>query len=84
MAGTIMIAITAFAGVDLRGKLLSINPSLPERWKTMRFGLKFKGVHFIFEVTNKKVSVVANKAALILMAGKEIHLKKGEVIIVHQ
>jgi trehalose/maltose hydrolase-like predicted phosphorylase len=84
MAGTIMIAITTFAGIDLRGNLLSINPSLPDRWKAMKFGLKFKGVHFQFEVTNEKVSVVANKATTILLAGKEIYLKKGEMIIVHQ
>jgi trehalose/maltose hydrolase-like predicted phosphorylase len=84
MAGTIMIAITTFAGIDLRGNLLSVNPSLPERWKAMKFGLKFKGVDFQFEITNEKVTVVANKATDILIAGKEIYLKKGEVIIVHQ
>jgi len=82
MAGTIMIAITTFAGIDLRGNLLSVNPSLPERWKAMKFGLKFKGVDFQFEITNEKVSVVANKATDILIAGKAVNLKKGEVIVV--
>jgi HAD superfamily hydrolase (TIGR01509 family) len=78
MAGTVMIALTTFAGIDLRGNVLSITPSLPERWKKMKFGLWFKGVHFQFEVSNEKVLVVANKAAVILIAGKEIFLNKGE------
>jgi len=78
MAGTIMIAITTFAGIDLRGDILKINPALPERWKQMIFNLGFKGVTYNFELSGNFVKINTDKNAVIIVGGKEIKMNKGE------
>jgi len=60
MAGTVMIAISTYAGVDLRGDVLSIDPTLPKQWKHMKFRLKFKNVQYTVTVTPGKVAIFAD------------------------
>ncbi len=78
MAGTVMIALTTFAGIDLRGTLLSVNPALPERWKKVNFNLQFKGVRYKFAINAKQIEVMASKAATILVKGKTYQLAKNK------
>ena len=50
MAGTILLALNSFAGLDIRSENVSLIPHLPKRWRRMRFNfnlgkiviLKFK------------------------------------------
>ncbi len=84
MAGTIMIAISTYAGVDIRGNVLRINPNLPDRWKEMRFNLRFKGVHYDFEVTKDKIKILADKNAVVIVGGKEFQVNEAGVVVVHQ
>ncbi len=65
MAGTIMIALSAYAGVDTRGDILQINPCLPKAWKSIRFNLVFKGVRYWFQIDSATVRVKADKEARI-------------------
>jgi len=43
MAGTIMIALTTFAGLDLRSDEVKINPNLPKTWRKIKVRIRFKG-----------------------------------------
>lgn len=71
MGGTILTAIYTFAGVNIRGKLLKINPDLPEKWSKMSFGLTFKKVHYQIEVSKLYVKITTDKVATLSINNKE-------------
>jgi len=75
MAGTILIALNTFAGINYREKYLSVNPKLPFQWKKMTFNLTFKGVHFEFIIQSGKILVKTNQSTTVLVAEKEIAVK---------
>ena len=79
MAGTIMIAITTYAGIQMKKEILEIKPQLPDGWESIRFQMQFKGVHYTFKVDNRNVTVKADKAAKINLFDKEVNLTAGEV-----
>ncbi|MDG2081604.1 MAG: beta-phosphoglucomutase family hydrolase [Bacteroidales bacterium] len=72
MAGTIMIAITTFGGVDLRGNILKINPNLPDHWKQISFSLTFKKVNYQIEVSSEKIIICSDKSVNVIVRNKEI------------
>jgi len=74
MAGTIMIALTNFAGIDIRGNKLSVNPKLPQRWKNLSTGLHFKQTAWQIEIKNNDVSVKANKKAEVIIDNKTVKI----------
>ncbi|MDZ7774112.1 MAG: hypothetical protein U5L09_00120 [Bacteroidales bacterium] len=37
MAGTVMIALTTYAGINFKGEHLVINPDLPDLWRALAF-----------------------------------------------
>jgi len=80
MAGTIMIAITTYAGVDIRGEVLKVNPRMPDRWNKMKFNLRFKGVRYYFEISDTAVRIKADKEAVVVVEGKECEMMKGKFI----
>lgn len=84
MAGTIMIAISTYAGVDIREEVLKVTPHLPERWEEMKFNLRFKGVHYYFEITTTMVKIKVDKDAVVVVGGAEYQVKGGSEFIAHQ
>ena len=79
MAGTIMIALTTYAGIRMKKEMLEIQPQLPEGWENIRFQMQFKGIHYTFDVDNNRVKVKADKEVKVKIFGKEVSLKKGAV-----
>ena len=77
MAGTIMIAISTFAGVDLRGDIIKIKPSMPKHWKEIEFSLMFKNVDYKFKIKDSSVEIITNADADIIVFGKKHTIKKG-------
>ncbi|NOU47978.1 MAG: HAD hydrolase-like protein [Bacteroidales bacterium] len=75
MAGTILIALNTFAGINYREKYLSVNPVLPEQWKQMAFNLNFKGIHYEFKIKSDVIFVKANQMAVVLVADHEFALE---------
>jgi beta-phosphoglucomutase family hydrolase len=75
MAGTILIALNTFAGINYREKYLSVNPDLPSQWNQMTFNLNFKGTHFDFVIKSDEILVKANQTAVILVANHEFALE---------
>jgi len=76
MAGTLMIALTAYAGVNFNGDMLRVNPNLPEKWPSLEFGLHFRGVRYSFLVTNTKVTVLADANSELEIFGRKLTLEK--------
>ena len=57
MAGTVLSALNAYAGLNLNGEQVSINPCLPAAWREVRFNIGFRGDRYYFVVTPESVEV---------------------------
>ena len=84
MAGTVMIALSTYAGVDLRDDVLNVHPALPDNWKKMNFNLRFKGVKYHFEISIDSIQIKTNKDSVILINEKEYRVQGGKVLMVVQ
>jgi trehalose/maltose hydrolase-like predicted phosphorylase len=80
MAGTLMIAISTFAGVDLRGDVLKVNPALPERWKRMQFNLQFRKAHYSFDISHETLVIIADQKVSIMVKGKEYTMESNTLL----
>jgi len=81
MAGTLMIALNTFAGVDMRGDILKVSPHLPEQWKEISFNLTFKGIDYSFEIAHDVVQVLTSKPAKLIIEGSEYETIEGATLI---
>ncbi len=77
MAGTVMLAMTAFGGVNFHGDMPRINPKLPREWKKLTFAFTFKRVHYHLSVTHDQAEITADSESAVLFKGKEIKLTSG-------
>ena len=57
MGGTVLMAITSFAGINLKKKTLNINPSLPKNWDSIKFNFGFKNNHYFVELTQSQLRI---------------------------
>ncbi len=57
MAGTAVLALKAYAGLNLDGEQVRIAPSLPATWRQLTFNIRFRGNRYYFIVTSQKVKV---------------------------
>jgi trehalose/maltose hydrolase-like predicted phosphorylase len=57
MAGTVWIALKAFAGLDLSGEIPSFHPNLPEHWRSISFGFTFHDNEYECEVFPDKIRI---------------------------
>jgi len=77
MAGTIWIAISAFAGIEFNKDNISINPNLPDKWRSIKFNLKFKNDYYKIELTSNRLEITSKSESFIYLRGDKIILKKG-------
>lgn len=78
MAGTILIALTTFAGISFDKEILTLKPSLPDVWEALSFGLSYKGIRFKLTISNKQLTVSADKDALVVVNNAKMNVTKGE------
>jgi len=57
MAGTAALALRAYAGLNVDGRRVRIDPRLPAAWREVRFNIGFRGDRYYFEVTPESVKV---------------------------
>ncbi len=81
MAGTVLAAINTFAGLDLLGDIVRINPELPEHWRKISFNFVFKGVSYRCEVSQEGVMLIPDSDVVVEINGKRKDLLMGEVLI---
>ena len=78
MAGTILIALSTFAGISFDRDYLSVQPSLPDAWESLSFGISFKGTRFHMTITKKQLTVNADKDSFIFVNDEKLILAKGD------
>ena len=61
MAATINTTIMAYAGLDIRHACLRISPSLPKKWRHIRFNFRHLGVHYQLSVTKNSIIITSDK-----------------------
>jgi len=59
MAGTVLIALFTYAGLNLRDEIVRFNPSLPGHWKGMKFRFTFKANDYYCEISYKNLKIKA-------------------------
>lgn len=77
MAGTVMIALNTFAGINLREEYLSLAPAPPAQWKSMAFRITFKGVDYSFTVKHHQMEVKANRQTTLIVHKKQFVVEAG-------
>ncbi len=82
MAGTILIALNTFAGLDYRQPNLHFDPSLPSGWKKLSFKLQFKGIHYQISIAPDTISVLANEDTVIFVQDKPYLLIADKIQII--
>jgi len=61
MAGTVMIALNTYAGINLRKEQLEVHPHLPESWEKLSCRLQFKGEKYEVKVKSDGEVAVEKK-----------------------
>ncbi|MCF8364656.1 MAG: beta-phosphoglucomutase family hydrolase [Bacteroidales bacterium] len=80
MAGTILVALQTYAGVDVRDGKLNINPHLPKHWRSIRFGISLQGNRFKLEILRNEIGLKyegKDKGVVFWVNGKQIEIKDG-------
>ncbi len=76
MAGTILIALSTFAGISFDQDYLSVKPSLPDAWESLSFGISFKGTRFKMKIAKKQMVVQADNDCIILLNGEKLKVAR--------
>jgi beta-phosphoglucomutase family hydrolase len=82
MAGTVLLALFSYGGLDINGPIVRIAPGLPAEWRSMRFNIEFRDVRYYFEVDQGKVRVRADEDAEIAVGATTVSLVAGRWITV--
>ncbi|PKP04359.1 MAG: beta-phosphoglucomutase [Bacteroidetes bacterium HGW-Bacteroidetes-9] len=84
MAGTVLIAIYAYAGLNLRGEHVRINPNLPDAWRSIKFGFSFKGKRFLLKVKKDEVEIKTLNTGFtpfeVEISGKRVKISNNEML----
>jgi len=85
MAGTLDLITRYFAGIDLSGELISINPNLPPHWRRLSLTITHRKTSWKLEFTRDKITINASKNAgrqTLLARGKSKTLQGGKTLAV--
>ncbi len=86
MAGTVYDVITTYAGLDLKGEVPELNPSLPAHWKGLDFRFTFRETYFKVSVSQHNLKISGKnegkKKIKIHLCGQDIELSQDEPVSV--
>lgn len=71
MAGTVLLALQNYAGLDLNNEDVAIEPELPPNWDSIETGFCFKGIHYSIKVENKQVEISADTDTNVVIFDKK-------------
>ncbi|MCK4407023.1 MAG: beta-phosphoglucomutase family hydrolase [Bacteroidales bacterium] len=57
MAGTVIIALMSYAGLNLRSDIVRFFPCLPEHWRKISFNFRFRKNHYYCEVSPELIRI---------------------------
>ncbi|HEY0192860.1 MAG TPA: beta-phosphoglucomutase [Kofleriaceae bacterium] len=80
--GAWMSAVLGFGGLSSDGELLKLKPSLPSKWSSIAYRVRFRGQAYRVEATHRDVTITAAPgnaaAAWIEVAGRPVELAPGK------
>lgn len=59
MAGTLWIALSVYAGLDLRGDVPAFHPALPAHWERIQFSFLFRNVRYHVHLSHQILEITA-------------------------
>jgi len=63
MAGTVLIALTLYGGLNLSDDKPVIHPNMPQNWKSMKYRFAFRGIRYLTTVqSDNKVTITSDTA----------------------
>jgi trehalose/maltose hydrolase-like predicted phosphorylase len=80
MSSTVLVAVSTYAGLDLRGDHIVFNPVLPRHWRRMKFSFQYQGDDFDVEVDQLQVAITPLKLASprnIEVKGQKVKMEQG-------
>ncbi|WP_125604733.1 glycosyl hydrolase family 65 protein [Lapidilactobacillus bayanensis] len=77
MGETLAVIQNGFAGVDLRGEQVTVDPLLPQTWENLSFTQRFRGVLLNFNFTQQQVMIKADQDIVIKVQGKVVTLHQN-------
>jgi trehalose/maltose hydrolase-like predicted phosphorylase len=86
MAGTAVLALRSYAGLNLDGEQIGLNPRLPPAWRQVSFNIGFKGARYYFVLTPEslkaRVDSESREKLDILVRGRRVTIvpQKWEAI----
>jgi len=84
MAGTVYDVISTFGGLDLRGEIPVLNPSLPDHWKGLQFNFLFRGTHYHVNISDGKIKISGKNSGKekikVHLCGKDLEMAKDEPV----
>ena len=57
MGGTVLMAITSFAGINFKKENLMINPGLPKNWYSLKFNFTFKNNGYFVDLKHNQLKI---------------------------
>ncbi len=81
MAGTIIDALVAYAGLKLDGVVPGLCPALPPGWKRLQFSFDFRAVKHKVTISESEIEIISvseqNKEIKLHICGREESLENG-------
>jgi trehalose 6-phosphate phosphorylase len=77
MGETLVVIQNDFAGVNLQGEQVTVDPKLPANWEHLKFSQRFRNVLLNFEFTQQNVMIEADHDTSVLVLGHEVNLQAG-------
>ena len=77
MAATLSLALESYAGIDIRGEMLTIAPSLPRRWRQITTAVSFSQIRYWLQISPTTVNIKAEKDSQVIVAGQRRCLSAG-------
>ena len=74
MGGTVLIALSTYAGINTNGEHLSLSPALPEAWNHISCKIIFRGTAYALFIGNKCIKICASKNTDVFVNNQKISL----------
>ncbi len=81
MGGTVLMAMTAYGGLDVKGDVVKLDPALPKHWRSISFRFSFRGNKYQVVSGHEEIRItaeVSNSEAHLVIMGKEYRIAGGE------
>ncbi|MGF1586985.1 MAG: beta-phosphoglucomutase family hydrolase [Bacteroidales bacterium] len=84
MGGTVLMAMMAFAGLNIQDKVIHIDPAMPDHWRSVSFRFNYRGNEYNLKTDSSGVYLTSSSSSdgTVFVRGKEYKLRAGEELAV--